>query len=83
MPRRGVSHGTVAGALRTLVACALQNVNDFDSQGIANNLHMIAEKRYYKPKDNLFLVLERRQRSRGSKENRMSVMFLKHWWLQV
>ena len=77
MPRRGVSQGTVTRALRTLEESALQNINDFDSQGIANTLHMIHKKRYYKPKENLFLVLE--QRSTGLNESRMSVMFLKDW----
>ena len=60
MPRRGVSQDTVAKTLRMLEESALQNIDDFGSQGIANTLHILAKQRNYKPKENLWLALERR-----------------------
>jgi hypothetical protein len=61
MPRRGISPDTVAkAALRTLEESALQNIDDFGSQEIANTLHMMAKQRHYKPIENLLLALEGR-----------------------
>jgi len=61
MPRRGISPDTVAkAALRTLEESALQNIDDFGSQEIANTLHIMAKQRHYKPIENLLLALEGR-----------------------
>ena len=60
MPRRGVSQDTVAKALRKLEESALQNIHDFESQGIANTLHIMAKQRHYKSMENLVLALEHR-----------------------
>ena len=73
MPRRGVSQDTVAKALRTLEESALQSFHDFDFQGIANTLHIMAKQRHYTPIENLLLALERRAEAISGEFNSQDV----------
>ena len=48
---------SLAQALQTLEESALQNMQDFGAQGIANTLHIMAKQRY-KAKSPVLLALE-------------------------
>ena len=51
----------------------MQNIHDFGSQGIANTLHSMAKQRYYKPKENLLLALERQAEAISGEFNSQDV----------
>jgi hypothetical protein len=58
-PRRGIPPKALAQALQTLEVSALQNMQDFGAQEIANTLHIMAKQRH-KVTDTRMLALERR-----------------------
>jgi hypothetical protein len=56
---KGIPPKSLARALQTLEETALDNMQDFEAQGIANTLHVM-EKQWYKATGPLLLALERR-----------------------
>ncbi len=57
--KRGIPPKSLAQALQTLEESALQNIQDFADQQIANTLHIMTKQRY-KATGPLLLALERR-----------------------
>ena len=62
-PRAGMPRGVVEHSLETLEQRALQTMEDFGPQAIANTLHMTAKKRYRPKNAALLPALEGRLRA--------------------
>jgi hypothetical protein len=69
---RGIPPKVLAQALQTLEESALQNMQDFRAQQIANTLHIIAKQRY-KATGPLLLALQRRAESISGEFNLQEV----------
>ena len=59
LKKRGIPPNALAQALQTQEESALQNMQDFGAQEVANTLHIMAKQRY-KATSPLLLALERR-----------------------
>ena len=71
--RDGASRGEVEQALRSLELSALQNIEDFGSQQIANTLHAMAKSRYRLSDRSVLAALERRAEALVSTFNAQDV----------
>ena len=69
---RGIPPKALAQALQTLEESALQNMQDFGAQEIANTLHIMAKQRY-KASGPLLLALERRAEAISGEFNSQEV----------
>jgi hypothetical protein len=72
LKKRGIPPKSLAQALQTLEESALQNMQDFGAQEIANTLHIMAKQRY-KATGPLLLALERRAEAISGKFNSQDV----------
>jgi hypothetical protein len=71
-PEKGIPPKSLKQALQTLEGSALQNMQDFGAQQIANTLHIMAKQRY-RATGPLLLALERRAEAISGEFNSQAV----------
>ena len=72
LKRQGIPPKSLTQALQTLEESALQKMQDFEAQHIANTLHIMAKQRY-KSTGPLLLALERRAEAISGEFNSQAV----------